>query len=660
MAAQRFFPKALISSFFGACVMFLTHSVFAQTVSMSSPNDKLQARWQSEPQPAIKISTPGGNHIATWQIGFIIAEREQPILPNTEGTIENGEVRTTHATRLGIKSTVPDHYNWWKIPFSGGFSVEVRLYDEAVAYRWHSERKGQMHVLHEKADLSLNADDKLLYAVTNTLQQNYEHTFSLDKPGHISGWMTLPATVRSQSGKTLLVTETGLLDYPSLFLDGKRGLASFTSYFPKRVLEDSIGGFNNFDRIPTKRAEDMAFTKGERPFPWRLVVAVDEEKELLEQMFVWKLAEPNRIKNPGWVKPGLVSWDWWNNWSIYNVPFESGVNTETYKYMIDIAAEHGIPYVNLDEGWSDTQDLTKIKEEVDVAELAQYAEKKNVGLFLWCVWHTLDRQMDEALYQFEKWGIAGIKVDFMNRDDQQMVQYYERLARKAAEHKLLVNLHGAYKPAGLHRTWPNVINREAVLGNEYNKWSADVTPKHQVTLPFTRMAAGPMDFTPGGMRNAGVNKFFIYSERPWVQGTRAHQMAMFVVYFGPLQMLADSPTDYLKEPEVFKFLTSIPTVWDETVAISGKAQSHVVMARRQGETWYLAAMTNENPREFKFALDFLDKDTSYKMTAWKDGANAEKVPRDAATISEVVSGGNEITLKLKPAGGWIGRFIPQK
>ena len=647
---------AILSAAVFIFLMGTSRPAEAQLKVMSSPDGTLKAKWEDSAPPTLHILNSNDEKLASWELGFEVKEADGPIIRKGDGEVQNGKVRTSHPSRINIKASIPDRYNWWRIPFSEGFAVEVRVYNEAVAYRWTVSRDDSLHVLDERADLDLNREDSLLHAVTDTYIQNYEVKYRFARADSINGLMTLPAMVRSTHGQKLLISESGLYEYPALYLGSVAGSYQFYSELPNRVLEDTISGARRFNRNPSKRAGDLAKVSGERAFPWRLIVAVEQEKELMEQAFVWKLAEPSRIENMDWIEPGMVSWDWWNAWSIYDVPFQSGVNTRTYKYMIDVAARYDIPYVNLDEGWSDTQDLLDVKEDVDVAELADYAEQKDVGLFLWCVWHTLDRQMEEALDQFEEWGIAGIKVDFMDRDDQQMVQFYSRLAGEAAEREILINYHGSYKPAGLHRTWPNVINREGVLGNEYNKWSDEVTPRHQVTLPFTRMAVGPMDFTPGGMRNTGAKEFIVSNDRPRVQGTRAHQMAMFVVYYGPLQMLADSPTDYLKEPEVFDFLTDIPTTWDETVAVEGKAQSHVVLARRKGDTWYLGAMTNSSPRTIEVPLNFLEEGATYAMETWEDGVNARQVPKDVAQVERQVQAGETITLELKPAGGWVGRF----
>ncbi|MCF8364593.1 MAG: glycoside hydrolase family 97 catalytic domain-containing protein, partial [Bacteroidales bacterium] len=353
-----------------------------------------------------------------------------------------------------------------------------------------------------------------------------------------------------------------------------------------------------------------------------------------------------------WIKPGKVAWDWFNALNIYGVDFESGLNTDTYKYYIDFASKFEIPYIILDEGWSDTEDLFSVNPDIDLPGLFSYAESKNVGIILWVVWNTLDRQLAEALEKFEAWGVKGIKVDFMQRDDQIMVNYYEKIAVEAANHHLIVDFHGSYKPTGLCRTYPNVITREGVHGLENNKWAESVTPEHNVTLPFTRMLAGPMDYTPGAMINCTEKQFKPIFSRPMSQGTRCHQLAMYVIYESPLQMLADSPSNYYKEPETMKFLKQIPVTWDETKVLDAKIGDYIIIARQKNNKWYLGAMTDWIPRDFEIDLSFLD-DGEKQITIWKDGVNADKNPLDLKTVKSTVVKNEKIKIQLASGGGWV-------
>ena len=344
------------------------------------------------------------------------------------------------------------------------------------------------------------------------------------------------------------------------FLDG---------LFPAYPTAWEAGGLCQFNLRVTERADYLAETEGTRDFPWRVVILAESDRELADSDMVYKLSRPAAIETD-WIKPGKVAWDWFNDWNLTGVDFETGVNNRTYEYYIDFAAEHGLEYVIMDEGWSDVFDLLLQKPTVDVPHLVQYAKERQVGIVLWCVWHTLDRQMQAALDQFKFWGIVGVKVDFIDRDDQIAIEFYERLARETAKRQLLLNIHGCSKPTGLHRTYPNVINYEGVRGNEYNKFDKDETPGHNVDLVFTRMIAGPMDYTPGSMRNSVRGKFFTDFSNPMSHGTRCHQLGMYIVYYSPMQMLCDAPTAYLAYPDILSFLSEVPVSWDETVVLEGK------------------------------------------------------------------------------------------
>ena len=392
--------------------------------------------------------------------------------------------------------------------------------------------------------------------------------------------------------------------------------------------------------------------------PRRVVMLAKHMRTLVEDDLVFKLSRPLQLEDTSWIKPGKVAWDWWNALNLYGVDFAAGINTQTYKYYIDFAADYGLEYIILDEGWSrTTTDLLEPNDDVDVAELARYGQQKNVGVILWTLWKPLDQDMEKILDRWVSWGVKGIKVDFMQRADQQMVNFYARAAREAAKRKLLVDFHGAFKPAGLRRAYPNVINYEGLRGLENCKWCDAITPEHDVTLPFVRMLAGPMDFTPGAMDNAHKDNFFARFTRPMSQGTRCHQIAMYVIYDAPLQMLADTPSNYLREPECTKFIAGIPTTWHETKVIDGQPGQFILMARRHGDRWYIGAMTNDQPRELKVDLSFLEQG-NWQLHVARDGVNAQRVAIDYALDTRSVTSDDTLTLQLATGGGWVGVLSP--
>jgi alpha-glucosidase len=462
---------------------------------------------------------------------------------------------------------------------------------------------------------------------------------------------SLPVLVKS-NGINVLITETALEEYAGMWLVGA-GSNSLKAVFPKYPEEEVLVYDRNLE--VKSRTDFIAEASGRRRYPWRVFVIAEEDATLIETNLTYLLSDTCRIEDPSWIKPGKVAWDWWNANNIYGVDFRAGLNNDTYKYYIDFAANNGIEYIILDEGWYKLGDLFSISPEMDIAELCQYGEERGVGVILWVVWKTFDDQMERALDQFEEWGVKGIKVDFMQRDDQKMVQYYYKVAQKAAEHKLLVDFHGSYKPAGLRRSWPNVLTREGVKGLEQNKWSSDITPEHDVTIPFIRMVAGPMDYTPGAMINLSRRNFKPMYTTPASQGTRVHQMALYIVYESPLQMLADIPTNYIREQECTDFITSVPVVWDETVVLSGKVGEYVVLARRKGDVWYLGALTNSESREITIDLKFLDGGNDY-ATVFKDGVNADRNSMDYKRGEETFIDTDMLTIKMAPGGGWAARI----
>ncbi len=556
-----------------------------------------------------------------------------------------------------VKSeTIRDQFNEMTLTFAGGYAVVFRAYDDAVAYRFVTERNGEMTVTDEQLEYRFADDYGLLFPEEDSMMTHQERLYVKTKLSDVSSdrFCSLPVLIEANGGPKMLITEADLLDYPGFYMKGAGG-AAFEAQFPPVALEEDQK--NDRDVAVSKTADYLAKTAGPRAFPWRVLIIAREDKDLLTNQTVYKLASPCELTDTSWIKPGRVAWDWWNYNNIYGVDFRAGVNTETYKYYIDFAADHGIEYIILDEGWYVLGDLLDISPGMDVEELFAYGKKKNVGIILWVVWKTLEDQMTEALDQFEKWGAKGIKVDFMQRDDQWMVNYYRRVAEEGAKRKLLVDFHGSYKPSGLRRMYPNVITREGVKGLENCKWSEDITPEHCVTLPFTRMVAGPMDFTPGAMVNAQPENFNAVFNRPMSMGTRCHQLGMYVIYESPLQMLADNPSNYLRETETMEFLSVVPTVWDESHALEAKVGDYVVMARRSGKEWYLGAMTDATARAFDLPLSFLGAG-SYTAHIYQDGINADRYGSDYQKVTKTVTSKDTLKAVLATGGGWVARLVP--
>ncbi len=462
---------------------------------------------------------------------------------------------------------------------------------------------------------------------------------------------SLPILWKWEGGPFLHYTETDLHDYPEMYLQ-TNGEGGYEAIFPK--VPSTY--FNVYDRL-----EMVGFTKpyiaktdGSRTFPWRVFTIADSEDALMNSHLPYLLSAETELTETDWIKPGKVAWDWWNALQLEGVDFKPGLNTETYKYYIDFAAENNLEYIIMDEGWYKLGDLLHVKDEIDMPELIRYAKSKNVEIILWVVWRTLRKQFDEAFTQFSEWDIAGIKMDFMNRHDQVMIGFYEKVAKECAERKMLVDFHGSHAPKGLQRTYPNVLTYEGLLGLEQVKWSRWVHPDHDVILPFTRMLAGPMDYTPGAMTNASnEKKHRIRFKKPESIGTRCHELAKYVVFESPLQMLADAPTAYEKEAECMKFLSAVPTIWDETIVLDAKVGEHVLLARRSGETWFIGGLTGSLGQTLTIDFSFLGNG-SYSMQVWRDGEETRKDGTNYEFYEESsVLSSMKYVVSMAEGGGWV-------
>jgi alpha-glucosidase len=554
------------------------------------------------------------------------------------------------------RSVIKDNCNILTISFNSGFSLQFRAYDDGVAYRFETSFKDDITVKNEVSELVFPSGSHSWYPLESGFMSHNERTFiysSLDTIAnkHLA---SLP-TLFQVNGVDILVTESDIEDYPGMWLigSGSGKISGIWSKYP-----DTEKLTRDRDLFVTSTKDYIAKTKGTRTFPWRAFVIAQNDVKLIESDLVYKLAPPNKIEDTKWIKPGHVAWDWWNANNLYGVDFRAGINNDTYKYYIDFASKNGIEYVILDEGWYPLGNVLVSVPEINVPELCKYAESKHVGIILWVVWKSFWDKIDEAISLYEKWGVKGVKVDFMQRDDQKVVNFYLEAARKTAEHHLLIDFHGAYKPDGLGRTWPNALTREGVKGMENDKWSKEVTPEHDVTLPFTRMIAGPMDYTPGALVNMDKANFTPNFTRPESQGTRAHQVALYVIYESPLQMLADSPSNYMKEQETTDFIVKIPVVWDDILGIDGKVGEYLLLARRSGKDWFVGAITNWTSRDIDLDLSFLPAG-SYSMGIFKDGINADRYAGDYKYLKTKVKSGDKMKIHLAPGGGWAARITPE-
>ncbi len=540
------------------------------------------------------------------------------------------------------------------LTFKERYQLRFRAYNDGVAYQFVDENSSARNVMAEKMSLTFPVGTRSFFPKEDEMYSHNERFYLNKSLTEISSdeLCSLPVLFTTDNAKVLF-TETALHHYPGMFLEGN-GNTTLDAIFPKYVLEAIDDETTSPDRnqIITREADYIAKVSGSREYPWRVFIISDDDRTFVESNLTFQLSKPLVIENTDWIEPGMVAWDWYNANNIYGVDFKSGLNTATYKYYIDFASTFDIEYVILDEGWTkSTTEILDFNPAIDVLELIRYGKQKGVGIILWVLWKPLDANLEKILETYKNWGAKGIKVDFMQRSDQYMVSSYERIARECADREMLVDYHGSFKPSGLRRAYPNIVNYEGLKGAENNKWSKDITPEHNVTIPFIRMAAGPMDYTPGAMNNSHEVNYNISFERPGSLGTRAHQVAMYVVYEAPLQMLCESPSRYYKERETVEFITQIPTTWDETIVLHAAIGDYIAVARRNGDTWYIGAMTDGTPRALEFDLHFLNAG-SHNMEVFKDGINANRFAEDYKTETTKVTRHTRVTANMCRGGGW--------
>ena len=637
---------------------------------LSSPDGKLQ----------VMVETGDGIHYSLVHDGDLLVGRSEIGMYMTDGSKFGGLEQVKKASTRGVdqtiktilykKAEVVDKFNELTLKFKE-FSLVFRAYDDGMAYRFVSHKEEPYNVDHETAEFNFAKDWNMWAAYvaqhTESLESQYynsfENTYSYTP---LSSWNKerlafLPLMVEGPRGKKVVVTESDLIDYPGMYLYNEKGDNNLSARFAPYPNEVRQGGHNNLQLEVQSRQPYIAKCVGNEKFPWRIIAVSEDDVQMADNDMVYRLARPaDTTIGWNWVKPGKVAWDWWNDWNIAGVDFKSGINTETYQHYIDFASANGIEYVILDEGWAvnGAADLFQVVPEIHLEKLVKYASERNVGLILWAGYWAFDRDMEKVCKHYSNMGIKGFKIDFMDRDDQHMVQFHQRAAMTAARYKLMVDFHGTYKPSGLNRTYPNVINYEGVHGLEQMKWSPASVDQvtYDVTFPFIRMMAGPVDYTQGAMRNATRSNYHPVYNEPMSQGTRCRQLAQYVVFESPLNMLCDSPSNYSKETECMEFISTVPTVWDETRALCGEVGKYIAMARRSGEEWYVGGMTDWNERTLTLDLSFLPQGV-YSVELYRDGVNADRRASDYKKEVFDLPLNGLLKVKMAPGGGFAAKIV---
>ena len=636
----------------------LVSTAFAQaSYDLRSPDNRIEVRIRTAPNLRYDVLLRGRPLLQDSTLSLDVHHKTLGTSPKVLSAKKRTYDQTIEPPVRQKFAKIREHYNELHLEMDGKYAITFRAFNEGAAYRFETTLpQPQVKIYGEEVKLHFISDATVFYPQEDSMFSHNERRYV---PQHLSQIApefiaTMPAVLDAGEGAKLAVAESDVEDYPGMWLHGTAG-PGLVGFFPGYPLKEKLERDRDFRVV--EAADFIAVTSGTRTFPWRLFGIVDRDADLLTNQLVWLLAKPSQLQDTSWIKPGKVAWDWWNFNNVYDVDFKAGVNTQTYKYYVDFAAKYGLQYVILDEGWYKLGNVLEVVPEINMEELTAYAKQKNVGIILWVIWKSLDDQLIPALDLYAKWGVKGIKVDFMQRDDQKLINFYYKVCSEAAKRKMLVDFHGGQKQVTMTRTWPNMISGEGVRGMEWSKWSAESEPKHNVTLPFTRMFLGPMDYTPGAMRNATRTTFAPISQQPMALGTRCHQLAMYVVYESPLQMLSDSPSNYLREPETMEFLGPVPSVWDDTRALDGRISEYVLVARRSGNDWYVGAMSDWMARELEVDFSFLPEG-NFTMDAYQDGVNAGRMAGDYKKIEMQVNRNTKLKIKLAPGGGWAAHLHP--
>lgn len=651
----------------------------AQRYQLNSPDGKLAITVEAGEKLNWSLNHDGTVVLQTSAIGMQGQDAKSPKKEVAFGKnvkvarAERKSVRSSFHTPFYKKAKVEDIYNELILKCKGGYEIQFRAYDDGAAYRFLSHRKAPFVVNSETADFNFEKDCHAFVPYVNDNRNRERYCYSFESYYDeiklseivIDSLAITPLLVDLEGGKKAVVMEAGVEAYPGMFLirnhQNPTGLQAAFAPYP---LQEVIGGHNRLNLIPTRRAEYIARIPGgeQKTFPWRVVLVTEKDTQLANNDMAQRLAPACRIADTSWIKPGKVAWDWWNTCNLTGVDFQAGMNTSTYKAFIDFATDYKLEYIIIDEGWSGKESLREeLNPNINLQELIAYGKQKNVGIILWASWRNAIADMEQTFAHYADMGIKGFKIDFFDRDDQPVIESVERIAACAASNKLLLDLHGL-KPYGIQRAYPNILNFEGVKGLENAKWEPIVNgvplhdfPRYDVTAPYLRQLAGPMDYTPGAMTNATREHFRAINDHPMSQGTRVHQMAMYTLFEAPLQMLADSPSKYMKEEECTDFIAQVPTIFDETVALDGEIGEHLVMARRKGDIWYVGAMTNWTPRDYIIDFSFLGEG-NYEAEIFSDGINAHRAAMDYRKEIRTISACDKLKIHMAPGGGWTAKI----
>lgn len=653
------FPTRL---FFFLAIMLPSLLWAQQDYRIASPNGRLVMKVKIGADVKYSLDFDSKTVVAPSAINLTINNKALCFSPKVIGE-KKKSIKETITPVYGKFKTLQNRCNELTVNFDGNFSMVFRVYDEGAAYRFKTKMDGEIIVDSEEACFSLQKDYSALIPETDVLTA-WELAYK--EYGHIAeipdGKRSITPGLFSSADNRLrvVIAESDVRDYPGMYIQKSNDvLHGFWAAYPAKT---EMGSWGNFVSVVKEREAFLAKTSGNRDFPWRIIMVTDDDKSLLTNELIYKLAAPQAFKETSWIKPGKAAWEWWHDAIVEDAGFPTGMDhrdTRLYKHYIDFAADNHIEYLMVDAGWSNVYDVKKVQPWFDIQDIISHGKAKGVGVFLWCVAPILANDLENNLDLIKSWGAVGIKVDFFDRDDQLEIRLVERIVKAAAERHLMVNLHGCSKPTGLQRMYPNIVNYEAVRGNECSKWDFSSNPDYHIQLPFVRMLAGSMDYTPGGMRNESRSTFKPRDPGlPSTQGTRCHEMSMFVLYDQPFAMLCDAPAEYRKYPDVTKFLSHVPTSFESTVVLDAKMGEFAVVAKKRGEEWYVGGMSNWKARDFNCRFSFLDKGVDYVAEIYKDGPDADVHAKSYICETLQVNKRSELQFHMAQGGGFVIRIYP--
>lgn len=625
----------------------------------------------SSPDGTLKVEISAGNELA-----YQVMHGNDTILSHSNiglvlenGTIVGKTPRITGERRRKIKDNIESPFYRFKefvatgneldLKLKGGFGIIFRAYNEGVAYRFYTTQSSDIIIKEEQAEFNFKEDYTAYLPYTTNdkkpMAMAYQNVYDIIPLSKAQPKLAfLPVTVDCGSVKLTLL-ESDLEAYPGMFVQSQQGKYGLKGVFAPYPAKTDFYPWRKQEYV-TETTDFISRSRGSRSYPWRVLAITEKDTDMPVNNLVYALASPNRIGDTSWIKTGKVAWDWWNDWNLKGVPFKAGINMDTYKYYIDFASRNGLEFIVLDEGWYDPKsgDMLTVIPELDLTELIAYGKSKGVEIVLWTVFNVLDSQLEAACKKYADMGIKGFKVDFLDRDDQTAVEMVYRIAEMTARYKLTLDLHGIYKPTGINRTYPHIINFESVFGMEEVKWTdiKNNMPLYDVTFPYIRMMAGPVDYTPGAMRNATKADWRAMYYTPASMGTRCHQLAAYIVHDSPFTMLCDAPTNYLNEQECVDFIASLPVEVDSTFIASGELGKYIVTVRKKDVNWYIGSMTNWDERDVQLDFSFLPEGMSYTAVLFKDGVNANKQAEDYRKETIRIDKDSRLTLHLASGGGF--------